>query len=113
MKLIIYGNRELSAIKEEFSEFFPFLKIEFYAAGKQGPPMRVGLIPMQECRLRDHNGIIELSPAMTVSELEKRFAEYGFNVMVFIRSGKFWLDIFNKENLLYQENLLGEALNRV
>jgi hypothetical protein len=50
---------------------------------------------------------------MSVGELEALFAAHGFDVVVFIRSGKFWLDIPNKKHSLYEENLLGESLSHV
>jgi hypothetical protein len=94
----ISDNKRLLDVKREFSEKFPFLKIEFYRRQHevhQGSPERHH-IPAEttigEARLVHEEGELSINGHLKVSTLEQNFFEkFGLNVQVFRKSGNLWL----------------------
>jgi hypothetical protein len=97
MKIKITSNKTIEDIQSEFNKEFPFLKIQFFKHTHkefQGSAKRE-LIPIHTNigLLKHHNGQIEITADMTVSELEQLFKDkLGLNVQVFRKSGKSWLE---------------------
>ena len=118
MKITINDNRKISAIQEEFNTVFPYLKIEFFVK----PNKKAGASPKKiikqysktlgECRTIHNKGHINISPAMTVVDLEQRFGDvYGLGVLVFRKSGKVWLETTVTDGwTLEEQNIQGESL---
>ena len=120
MKIIINDHRKIFAVQEEFSNFFPYLKIVFHARpAKKGaaPSGKIVSAPSKtlgECRLQHNKGTITISPEMTVAELENHFSDiYGLDVSIYRQSGKAWLETSATDSwTLAQQNKMGEELSR-
>jgi hypothetical protein len=97
MIIEITNNKTIEDIQTEFNLEFPYLKIQFF---KHSHKVFMGndtkeLLPSNTPigLLKHHNGSIEVSEDMTVSDLEKEFKEkLNLNVQVFRKSGKSWLE---------------------
>jgi hypothetical protein len=120
MKIAINDNRKILAIQEEFSEIFPYLKLEFFAKPhiKGGASLKTCIKhntkTLEECRTIHNNGEITITPEITVSNLEQRFIDvYGLSVQVFRKSGKVWLETTVTDGwTLLEQNRQGEDLSR-
>lgn len=120
MKIAINDNRKIFAIQEEFGQIFPYLKLEFFAkphlVGGPSPKtcIKHNTKTLEECRTVHNNGEINITPEMTVSDLEQRFADiYGLSVQVFRKSGKVWLETTVTDSwTLHEQNTQGEDLSK-
>ena|SRR6218665_104184 len=120
MKIIINDNRKIFTIQEEFNRVFPYLKLEFFSRvhkPQAGSPKRLiqeNNKPLGECRNVHTSGKINITPQMTVSDLEQRFSEiYGLGVQVFRQSGKVWLETTITDAwTLEEQNRQGEQLSK-
>ncbi|MBI1287764.1 MAG: hypothetical protein GC178_09315 [Flavobacteriales bacterium] len=99
MKLHIDDKRIISAIQEEFSKGFPYLKIEFFKkpheAGETSAKedMLPTDSPIGKWRTAHNEGELTITKDSTVAEVESGFQEkFGIAVQVFRRSGKVWLE---------------------
>lgn len=121
MKIEINDSRKIFAIQKEFSTFFPYLKLEFFSKPHSpGGPSSKKFVThnsksLLECRTIHKNGIITITPGMTVSDLEQHFKDvYGLNVQVFRRSGKAWLETTITDKWTLQEqNTQGKELSEL
>lgn len=120
MIIAINDNRKLFSVQEEFTKQFPFLKLEFFSKpSKPGAASSEKLIKhssktIGECRTIHDNGNISISPEMTVTELEQRFADiYGLHVQLFRKAGNLWLETSITDGwTLNEQNKQGEALSK-
>lgn len=119
MNIIINDHRKIFAIQKEFSEAFPYLKIEFFSK-----PHRVGAPSSKkimkhpsktigECRVIHNKGTLTITPDMTVADLEQAFSDvYGLSVQIFRKSGKVWLESTATDSwTLNDQNLQGKELS--
>jgi hypothetical protein len=121
MKITINNNRKIFAVQEEFNAKFPFLKLEFFskphkAAGSSPKNlMKSNSKTLADCRAGHEEGILTITPNMTVAELEQRFADaYGLSVQVFRKSGKVWLETTITDGwTLADQNEEGQILSTV
>lgn len=105
MKIDINDHRKVYAIKEEFNNAFPYLKLEFFTKphkpGGASPKTYItdsGHL-IGDIRTVHESGTITITPQMTVSELEQHFADvYGLSVQVFRKSGDVWLETTTTDN---------------
>lgn len=119
MNILIDNTRTISDIQQEFSNHFPFLKIEFFSRGHApaGATPKKLLYPaaktIGECRSFRNSGSLHVNPSMTVAELEQTFSrEYGLSVQVFRKSGRAWLETTLTDTWsLEKQNKQGEALS--
>jgi hypothetical protein len=118
MSIQIEEILKISEIQAKFSAIFPYLKLEFFKKNPQAGPLAVKqpLInvdrTLAECRTVFKKESITITPAMTVSELEKKFNEiYGLSTQVFRRSGNIWLvtTVTDKWSL-EEQNIQGEII---
>lgn len=93
MKIVINSNRRIFAIQKEFSTMFPTLEIFFYAKpSNPGGAHSAKLVTqssksLKDCRAIHEEGVIEILPSMTISELKSRFSDtYGLSVEIFPKS---------------------------
>jgi hypothetical protein len=120
MKITINDKRKIFAIQEEFTQSFPYLKLEFFAkphsegGGSAKKIIRHNSKTLGECRTIHNSGRITITPQMTVTDLEQRFADvYGLGVQVFRKSGKVWLETTVTDSwTLKEQNAEGEALDK-
>ena len=119
MKIAITDSRKIKQLQEQFNTNFPFLKIEFFSrphkagAGTSAHLLKSPERTIGECRKGTTKGNMNISPEMTVAELEQKFRElYGLNVQVFRKSGKVWLETTVTDGwTLEEQNRQGEALS--
>jgi hypothetical protein len=69
---------------------------------------------LAECRLL-HEGQMNITPAMTVTELEQEFEKiYGLHIQVFRKSGQVWLETSVTDGwTLDMQNKQGESLSNM
>ena len=119
MQIVINDHRKIFAIQKEFSEVFPYLKLQFFSKphtkGGASPKelMKHPAKPLGECRTIHNSGIITITPQMTVANLEQNFNDvYGLSVQVFRKSGNAWLETTVTDNWsLEKQNIQGEELS--
>jgi len=112
--LSIFSNRLIREVQEDFTNAFPFLKIEFFKKGDPFQKIRHGSPnPIFSNRtLREawssfkEEGFMEVTEEMSVRELELIFLErFGLTTYVFRKSGNLWLETSMTENwTLKQQN---------
>ena len=111
--MLIRDDRTLRDMQEEFSEKFPFLKIEFYSA-KGEQEARKKLAPdrtVGEVRTIHNEGELSIHGNVKVRSLEASFSEsFGLNVQVFRLSGNLWLQTTSTDEwTLHEQNRKGGA----
>ena len=119
MKLKITDRRKIFAIQEEFSQLFPYLRIEFFSKPHKpggGSPkkfVKSSSKTLGECRSLHKNGTITITPSMTVADLEENFRDvFGLSVQVFRHSGAVWLETTVTDGwTLEEQNRQGKALS--
>ncbi|MCC6599044.1 MAG: hypothetical protein IT223_00045 [Crocinitomicaceae bacterium] len=121
MKITIDNKKTARAVQSEFSEKYPFLKIEFFSRRhKTGSGTEKKFLIDSNRVLGKVNtaGMVTELPVrddMTVAELEKMFAEKcGLFIQVFRKSGRLWLETTATDQwtLAYQ-NEQGKELSGV
>src|SRR5215212_8694065 len=120
MVININDTKKLKNIKEEFNLLFPYLNIEFfskpYSRGEGSSKVQAANEnnTIAECRNKHNSGLLEITPDMTVSDLENTFMNlYGLFVQVFRKSGSVWLETTVTDNWsLEEQNKQGESVTR-
>ncbi|CAN5397708.1 hypothetical protein BH11BAC1_BH11BAC1_06970 [soil metagenome] len=120
MKITISDRRKISAIQNDFSETFPYLRLEFFAKPHEpggASPKKLIKHPSKtlgECRTVHKSGTITITPNMTVTDLEQNFRNvYGLSIQVFRKSGKVWLETTVTDGwTLEEQNRQGEELSK-
>lgn len=108
MHLVISKERSILDVQRDFSEYFPFLKLEFYKLNATDPalPVRRHLLHTTSLRaagLRVEDGIFDIRYDMTVNELETSFKKMGLDVQVSRKSGVLWLETTMTDNWTLQK----------
>jgi hypothetical protein len=114
--MVITNSKKLFDIKREFSEKFPYLKLEFYAKqhkegeGSEAELKIDGDQTIGAIRATHNEGDLSIDGHLKVSTFERMFFEkYGLNVQVFRKSGTIWLQtIKTDEWTLAEQNSRGE-----
>ncbi|MBK8493025.1 MAG: hypothetical protein IPL49_19610 [Saprospirales bacterium] len=111
--MLISDDRTLRDIQLEFSEKFPFLKIEFFAFNDP-PGDRKKLNPQHtigEVRTIHTEGELSIHGNVKVRSLEDHFEEgFGLHVQVFRLSGNLWLQTTSTDEwTLHEQNRKGGA----
>lgn len=120
MKITINDNRKIFAVQKKFNDEFPYLKIEFFSRphkiGGASPKklMTESSKTLGECRTVHDSGTINITPQMTVGELEQNFKDaFGLWVQVFRKSGRVWLETTVTDSwTLETQNSKGEELSK-
>ncbi len=99
MEIIINDERKIFAVQKEFSDMFPYLKLEFFSKPntRDGAPskklMKHISKSIAECRTIHNAGHVKIQPQMTIGELEQGFRDvYGLSIDVLRKSGETWLE---------------------
>lgn len=119
MELIINDQQTIAEVKKEFTQAFPFLKLEFfYKLHKPGRPSNFKFLAKDDIKLSDleidsSSDSIVITPKMSVNLLEQTIGKrYGLGVQVFRKSGKIWLEtIYTDVWTLAEQNSEGESLS--
>lgn len=119
MKITLDKTKTIRDVQKEFSESFPFLKIEFFTRphsrgmGSEKKHMKDGAALLADLNQTGSSGEIHIAGEMTVAQLEQMFeASFGLHVQVFRRSGKLWLETTATDNwTLDYQNEQGRELS--
>lgn len=120
MQLTINGDRLIAEVQHDFSQAYPFLKIEFFRNGlvrKDRYP--ASMLLSRQMRIKEAwkrpntEPSLELGDFTTVAELENLFMNnYGLSVQVFRKSGNLWLETTMTDNwTLKQQNDHGKEIS--
>lgn len=97
IKIHIAKNSSVGHIKHQFTEMFPFLKLEFLYEGVKDKKQQLmiasneTLLGTLQRKLRE--GYIDVDENLIVADLEAQFKDdFLLNVQVFRRSGSLWLE---------------------
>ncbi len=116
MKIEITDHRKIFTIQKEFSELFPFLKIEFHAKPHTSDGAHANKIishsskTLGSCRTSHKKGFITLTPNITLRELQQTFSDvYGITIAVSVKAPGGWIDASSKDGWsLEKQNLAGQ-----
>lgn len=119
MEIHISDTTLIGEIKTEFSERYPFLKLEFFnhahadGLGSPKEDMIVENMSLEKVRTIHNEGDIVIIPDMEVGVLEQIFeSKYGIHVQIFRKSGDLWLETSATDNWTLQEqNLTGSEMS--
>ena len=119
MTININPDRIIREIRKEFSEEFPYLKIEFFQKGIRYKPTRKRDqslskdLKLGNTDMLDFKDDLKISGSMTVKELEKIFEDRtGLSVLVYRKSGNLWLEPTMTDNwTLEQQNENGRQIS--
>ncbi len=123
MEISISKNGLIEEVQKDFSEFFPYLRLNFLPKGKLSATPKTlhkGLITRSLLKFGDLNsnlpaGMVDLSDATTVTEVEDIFRNrFGINVQVLRKSGNIWMEASMTGNWsLAQQNEHGREISAV
>ncbi len=98
MKINIHDGKKVALVQEEFSSFFPFLKLDFYGGGKEYTPTHPNTTfsinghIIKDFRKIHTEGEITIFPEMSVADLEQIFQDhFGLSVKVLRSAGNIWM----------------------
>lgn len=119
MYLTITQERFIREIQQEFNQWFPFLKLEFFPRSPKGTSDHSfrKIIPgdrkLGEMHVLRKDGVIEVDEAMKVNDLEQIFqTQFGLSAQVFRKSGPVWLETTKTDNwTLAKQNRHGQELS--
>jgi len=99
MEIIINDKRRISDIQKEFSNGYPFLKVEFFTVShtKNKLSSLKNMIPYDRLlgsfRIMHNSGSILMDAAKTVWEIEEEFnTKFGLYAQIFRKSGSLWIE---------------------
>lgn len=119
MKLIFSRTRTIKDVKQQFSRYFPYLRLAVY---KDEAEVRNEFTPLStmsdetclsEIKTLKKEGFFQLDAA-SVSAFEKRMKEeFGLLVKIYRKAGVMWLKTKGTDNLsLAKQNKMGEVASR-
>jgi hypothetical protein len=97
----INQTKSITEIQREFSDIFPFLKIEFFKKSHNtfGGNSNKEIISKTDSIKIKEIGEIFITESMTVNELEQRFkTQFGLNIQIFRKHGKTWIETTVTDN---------------
>ncbi len=115
MKLQLSAGKKVKSLKQQFSNFFPFLKIEvFHHPHEKGQGSGVEQKAREKLLLCEVTGalvegVVMIDPLMTVADFEQMMQKkHGLPVQVFRKSGDLWIETMQTDNMsLKAQNGLG------
>lgn len=117
MELNVYRNTSLREVKKQFSEYFAFLKLEFfvYRRHTEETPRNKKIyngLYLDETSDFFKEGRIYFSSLTSVAELEQEFQiELGLAAKVFRKSADTWIDTTQTAHLtLAKQNNMGASV---
>ncbi|HET7115804.1 MAG TPA: hypothetical protein VFI29_04910 [Hanamia sp.] len=119
MKLQVNRATKIKEVQKEFSEVYPFLKIEFYKkphAEKELTHKKFRLNPDKILSKESKSfnpSEIDIRKSKTVAELEKEvYEKLGIAMQVSRKSGNIWLETsFTDDRTLEMQNQQGQAMS--
>ena len=99
--LYITSDKPVQDMQQEFSQAFPFLKVEFYIKECTEKKISTGHLPIKQEAGKNN---MLLTPCLTIKELGKQCEElFGVSVRVYRRFSNLWLEISITENFTLQQ----------
>jgi hypothetical protein len=99
MELIVKNNMTIAELQKQFSDGFPYLKLEFFDIPRPSVNKLSKLHMFSPgrflgaCRKLSNEGAIMINPEDTVEKLEQIFwNEFGLTAEVFRKSGNLWIE---------------------
>ncbi len=119
MDIHIEDSKRLDELREQFSERYPFLKLEFFhhsqVDGKGSPKsdMIMEDFSLGEVRKIHNEGDIVIKEDMPVHMIEQEFEKkYGIHIQVFRKSGELWLETSATDSwTLKEQNETGASMS--
>jgi len=119
IKIYISRDEFVRELQEKFSSFYPYLKLNFFRIGANAKQVtNESVIFCPDAKMYDVNPQLqgrdfEITPDMTVAELESKFfEEYGLPVQVLRKTGNLWLETSESNGwTLKEQNDHGEAIS--
>jgi hypothetical protein len=118
MVIEVLRSRTVGEVQQDFSQQYPFLKIDFYKDGYQKPAapgvrqkLAIGTRLLTLMNFRE--GALDICDEMTVGQLESTFRDrFGLNAQVSRKSGPVWLETTVTDKwTLKQQNEHGRELS--
>jgi len=115
-KLDISKAKTIQDLQQDFSNHYPFLKLEFYKTTDVRPSVHMKERIPQSTTLRSagltNTGMMEINDDMTVEELERIFLEqFGLVVQVSRNAGGIWLETTMTDKWsLHKQNEYGREI---
>ena len=117
MTIEISKNKTIAEVQDNFSELYPFLKLDFYkkSNGRLGSVVKQKLVKtvLLNNAGNGREGVMEIADSMTVGQLEKSFYDrFGMVVQVSRKSGTLGLETTMTDSwTLGQQNEHGRELS--
>jgi hypothetical protein len=120
MIIEITDNKTTGEIGKEFSDYFPFLKIEFFTEPHhwQEPSALKHILPpdkkIRDIRKRHNPGAIEIHLWQKTGIVEQEFSRsFGLNVQIFRKHGSEWIQAAGTDELILEDqNELGRSASQ-
>lgn len=108
MKILLYSNRTVEEIKNEFGNIYPYLKIAFLTkkqdAETDTDEEADSSTPLIEVSGVLREGEIDINSTDTIKEVEQKFEKkYGLPVHIFRKQKGVWMDTGITDDLTLQE----------
>lgn len=119
MKIHIEDNSTTKDIKTKFSQYYPFLKLEFFTKphkekeASKKEDLIIGEKLIADIRTVNNEGDLIITPQSKVSEVEQGFEDnFGIHVQVFRKSGRLWLETISTDGwTLREQNEVGKDMD--
>ena len=120
LQLHFQGNMTIGQVKERFSSWFPYLKIEFFSQNHENGESLLLQQPIKdtaylwEISTYLDDGHFSFSPMQTVGSFEQCLQiHFGLPVQVYRKTRNFWIETSQTDNLsLQQQNDIAAATCR-
>jgi len=115
MHISIHDHTSIREIQKTFSDFYPYLKIEFYKFGHSKYGSSAVLhqlnpeLTVSSVNRLHKDGIIEIQPENKVADTERELElRFGLHAQIFRKARETWLQTMSEDDFtLYELNLLG------
>lgn len=117
MKLTFFRTSTIKDLKQQFSRYFPYLRLVFYqeedpVENRSATKKNVGDdVCLSEIKTLKKEGSVQLDAAAVVTAFEKRIQEeFGLLVKIYRKAGVMWIETTETGNLsLDKQNKMGEV----
>ena len=121
MEIHIDDKKRLNDLKSEFSQLYPFLKLEFFhhshkvGSGSPKSDMITSNPVIGEIRSKHNEGNMVINGDLSVNMVEQEFErKYGIHAQVFRKSGNIWLETSATDDWsLNEQNVMGREMSEV
>lgn len=114
MEMSLERDKEIKQIQKEFSEVYPFLKLEFLNSGDKKTFLSKSIVLNTNTKNKK-DATINISGDRTVAELEQDFrVKFNLPIQVFRKAGTTWIETtLTHDWTLEQQNKEGELFSSI